>query len=81
MNPVEINLSERHSNMEHIVHTNIYQILQDLQAGISSCKENFQNKLPDGGTSNPTGEIVERSFGPVRNFNPSKAPHEQFTGK
>ena len=67
--------------MEHIVHTNIYQRLQDLQAGISSCKENLQNKLPDGGTINPTGEIMEINLGPVRNLNPSKVPHGQFTSK
>ena len=31
--------------MENIIHTNIYQKLQDLQSRISSCKENLQNKF------------------------------------
>ena len=41
-NLLESTFVERLSNMEHIVHTKISQRLQDLQAGISSCKEILQ---------------------------------------
>ena len=35
-NSGESTLAEKLSNMEHISHTNIYQRLQDIQAGVSS---------------------------------------------
>ena len=38
-------------------------------------------KLPDGGISIPSGEIMESSLGSVSNFNSVKVPHECFTSK
>ena len=66
-NPGEITLLERLIDMEYIVHTKIYQMLQDLQSVIYSFKEILQ-KI-DGEISISAGGGVERRIGSIRDFN------------